>query len=87
MLLEKPKVTPNPFEKRFNIEFPAKYEGDFTLQIIDQLGKTFDIGKRRLKAGGSTVSVDVTKFSIRPGVYFLKIQSDTKTEIIKLVKQ
>ncbi|HKG69866.1 MAG TPA: T9SS type A sorting domain-containing protein, partial [Segetibacter sp.] len=84
---EKSKVTPNPFEKRFNIEFPAKYEGDFTLQIIDPSGKTFDIGKRRVKAGGSNISVDISKFSFKPGIYFLKVQSDSKTEIIKLVKQ
>ncbi|HYO06027.1 MAG TPA: T9SS type A sorting domain-containing protein, partial [Phototrophicaceae bacterium] len=84
---EKSKVTPNPVQRRFNIEFPKNYEGDFTLQIVDQLGKIFDIGKRRLKAGGSTISVDISKFSFKPGVYFLKIQSDKKTEIIKLVKQ
>jgi hypothetical protein len=84
---EKPKVNPNPIEKRFNIGFPAKYEGDFTLQIIDPSGKTFDIGKRRVKAGGSNISVDISRFSFKPGIYFLKIQSDSKTEIIKLVKQ
>ncbi len=83
---EKPKIRPNPVDKRFNIEFPVEYEGDFTLQIIDPLGKTFDIGKRRLKAGGSNVLVDIFSFSFKPGIYFLKIQSETKTEIIKLVK-
>jgi len=84
---EKSKVTPNPVQTRFNIEFPKKYEGDFTLQIVDPSGKTFDIGKRRVKAGGSNISVDISRFSFNPGIYFLKIQSDTKTEIIKLVKQ
>ncbi len=84
---EKPRVNPNPIEKRFSIEFPKSYEGDFTIQIIDPLGKTFDLGKKRLTAGGSNMSADISKFSFKPGIYFLKIQSDTKTEIIKLVKQ
>ncbi len=69
-----------------NIEFPKKYEGDFTLQIIDPLGKVYDLGKRRLKAGGSNISADISHFAFKPGIYFLKIQSDSKTEVIKLVK-
>ncbi|MEJ7681270.1 MAG: T9SS type A sorting domain-containing protein [Segetibacter sp.] len=84
---EKPKVNPNPIQERFGIEFPKNYAGDFTIQIIDPLGKKYEIGKRRLKAGGSYMSLDISNFSFKPGIYFLKIESDTKTEVIKLVKQ
>ncbi|WP_018613132.1 T9SS type A sorting domain-containing protein [Segetibacter koreensis] len=84
---EKPKVNPNPFQKRFNIEFPRTYEGEFTLQIVDALGKVYDLGKRRLKAGGSNLSIDVSRFYFKPGIYFLKIQSDSKLETIKLLIQ
>lgn len=81
------RVAPNPMQKTFTIEFPKSYTGDFTIQIIDPLGKTYDIGKRRLKGGGSTMSADISNLSLKPGVYFLKIQSGLKTEVIKLVRQ
>ncbi len=84
---EKPRVNPNPIQKRFNIEFPKKYEGDFTIQIIDPLGKIYEIGKKRLKAGGSAISFDISSFSFKSGIYFLKIESDTKTEVNKIVIQ
>jgi len=84
---EKPRVNPNPLHNKFNIEFPKSYEGDFTIQIIDPLGKIYEIGKKRLKASGANMLVDISNFSFKPGIYFLKIQSHTKTEVIKLLKQ
>ena len=85
--LEKPKVNPNPIQERFDIEFPKSYEGDFTIQIIDPLGKTYEIGKRRLRAGGSHMSVNISSLSFKSGIYFLKIGSGSRTEVIKLIKQ
>lgn len=85
--LEKPKVYPNPVHKKFNIQFGNKYSGDVNLQIVDAVGKTFEIGKRKLSPGGTTLNVDITSLSLKPGVYFLKISSDTKTELIKLIIQ
>ena len=84
---EKPKVSPNPLYKRLNIGIPAKYEGDFTFEIIDALGKTYEIGKKKLQTGGSEVSFDISGFSFNPGIYFLKVTSNTKMEIIKLFIQ
>jgi hypothetical protein len=85
--LQKIKASPNPIQKGFTIEFPKDYEGDFTIQIIDPSGRKYDIGKRRLKAGGSGIPIDISRFAFKSGIYFLKIQSDTKTEVIKLLKQ
>ena len=85
--LEKPKVYPNPAHKKFNVQFGNKYVGDVTLQIVDAVGKTFELGKRKLKPGGTILDVDITNLSLRAGVYFLKITSDTKTELVKLVIQ
>ncbi len=85
--LEKPKVYPNPLHKKFNIQFGNKYTGDVTLQIVDVVGKTFEIGKHKLKPGGTIINADITNLSLKPGVYFLKINSDTKTELLKLIVQ
>jgi hypothetical protein len=83
---EKIKVHPNPVQKRFNIEFPANYQGDFSIQINDLHGITYDIGKTRLKGEGSTMEIDISKLSLRAGMYFLKVTSgDKKAEVLKLI--
>lgn len=78
---------PNPLKKRFNIKFPDSYEGDFSIEIADQSGRVYNVGKTKVLTGGSTAEVDISKFSLRSGVYFLKIHSSTKNEEIKLIIQ
>ncbi len=85
--IESPKVFPNPFHNKLNIQFPNKYPENVTLRIIDAVGKTFDLGKRKLAPGTTNVNIDIANLSLKPGVYFLKINSDIKTDLIKLIVQ
>jgi hypothetical protein len=83
---EKTKVYPNPLHNRFNIEFPSTYKGNFTIQIIDQLGKVYEVRQSKLKPGGTNMEVDISNLFLKAGIYSLRIQSDTrKTEVIKLI--
>ncbi len=84
---ERPKVYPNPVHKRFNMQFPPQYQGIVTLQIADAVGKTVQLGKYQLKPGGTNIEVNVSNLSLKPGAYFLKINSETKTEVMKLIVQ
>lgn len=84
---EKPKIYPNPAYKRFNLQFPRNYEGNVILQIADAVGKSYQIGKYQLKAGGSNIDINLSNLSLKSGTYFLKINSETKTEVIKLIIQ
>lgn len=82
----KVKAYPNPLQKKFKMEFSARYAGDCHLQIIDALGRTYEMGKMTLPAGGSIMEADISKLSLKPGFYYLRILSaNTKPEIIKLV--
>lgn len=83
--LNKSRIYPNPLDKRFNIKFPVSYSGLFSIQIMDQSGRIFDMGKIRVERGGSDVNIDISKLSLRPGIYFLRITSDTKSEEMKLI--
>lgn len=83
--IEKARISPNPVFKRFNLYFPKRYEGDFTLQIVDPVGRTYQLGNINLKKGGSSIEMNISKLYLKSGVYFLKITSAaTKSEIIKL---
>lgn len=84
--LEKAKIYPNPIQKALNIQFPVKYAGDYNLQIVDALGNVYEIGEMKLPKGGSNMEVDISRFSLKPGFYYLRILSQkTKPELIKLV--
>jgi len=84
----KTKVYPNPINKNFSVEFPKNYKGDFNLQIIDPIGKIYDLGKSKLRAEVYTMKIDISKLSLKPGIYFLRIYSDAKeTETTKLIIQ
>ncbi len=83
---EKAKVYPNPLHKKFTIDFPTTYKGNYTIQIVDQLGKVNRIGQTNLKAGGTSMEVDISNLSLKAGIYFLRIISNSKkSEIIKLI--
>ena len=85
--LEKPRIYPNPLRNKFNVQFPVEYAGDIILQIVDPIGKTFDIGSYQLRPGGSRIEVNISNLSLKSGIYFLKINSEVKTELIKLIIQ
>jgi len=83
--LNKPIVYPNPSKANFNIRFPVNYEGNMNFIIIGQAGVTYNIGKVKVERGGSTISLDISKYSLLPGLYFLKIQSETVNDEVKLI--
>lgn len=84
--LKKPVVFPNPFTAKFNIKFPESYKGNMSFKITGQAGATYNIGNLKIERG-STIGIDVSKFSLVPGVYYLKIKSEIVNDEIKLLKQ
>ena len=86
--LKKLSVYPNPVRNALNIQFPTDYKGNFNLQILDATGKTYEIGKVRLQTGGSNTQVNLSRLSLKPGLYYLRVVSDVRpVEAIKLIVQ
>ncbi|HEX8675613.1 MAG TPA: malectin domain-containing carbohydrate-binding protein, partial [Segetibacter sp.] len=84
--LSKVRAYPIPLQKTLKIQFPSDYKGNTGLQILDALGRTYEIGKVNLQPGGSNMEVNISKFSLKPGYYYLKITSDVRpVEVIKLI--
>ena len=82
------KAYPNPLQKTLKLEFPATYEGNYNLQIVDVAGRTFEIGRIRLPKGGSNLETDLSKFALKPGFYYLKIIAENKKPVlIKLIAE
>jgi len=82
---KKARIYPNPVHKMLRVQFPANYSGSSILQIADAAGRIYEIGKTQLQPGGSNIAVNISNLSLKPGFYYLKILSATKTDIIKLI--
>ena len=86
IISKKPIAYPNPLKTNLNIKLPASYEGNFNFEIYNEAGINYNLGTSRIVHGSSTISFDLSKISLRPGVYFLKIKSETVSDQIKLIK-
>jgi N-acetylneuraminic acid mutarotase len=82
--LKKPLVFPNPLQKQFKITFPDTYRGNFSFAIVSTTGKIYNLGRIRIQPD-ATINMDISRFSLAQGVYFLKINSETINEKIKLI--
>jgi hypothetical protein len=84
--LDKVRAYPNPVQGPLKLVFSDKYKGNCSLQILDAEGRSYDLGKYKIPAGGCTTEVDIKKLSLKPGFYYLKVVSETKAaELIKLI--
>ncbi len=88
MNIMKPTVYPNPLQNFFHIRFPAYYAGKYHMQMIDVEGRIYELGNAVLQSGGTDLKIDISKMSMKPGLYFLRIISDSKpTDVLKLIIQ
>lgn len=83
--INKARIYPNPVQKRLMVQFPAKYLGNTNLQLTDVSGRLYNLGTVNLPAGGSTKEIDISKLSLKPGFYYLKVFSLTTSDILKLI--
>jgi len=84
---ERPIVFPNPSKGIFNLQFPDHFEGLTSIDIYDQAGRIYNIDKIRVPHGGLDVLINVSKFKLKPGVYYLRIKGSEQTEQFPIIIQ
>jgi hypothetical protein len=56
------------------------------LQLIDALGRIYELGKTKLPKGTSHLQINIGGSSLKPGFYFLRANTrSSKPELIKLI--
>ena len=76
------QIFPNPFHNNFEFILPSDYKKNFEYSIIDTKGITV-ISKRQLNTNTQLVNLK----NLSSGVYFIRMQDETKTIIRKILKQ
>ncbi len=85
---QKPGIYPNPLRDNFTLQFPEKYQGIYHIQLMDMIGRRYDLGETRINTGGSRMNINIAKLALKPGVYFLRINSTAdKADVLKLMIQ
>ena len=82
------KIFPNPIHKTFKIEFPEKFKGNTSVQLIDMVGRIYHIGKTQITGSKQVMNIDISTLALNPGMYFLKIDSEgKKAGVFKVIVQ
>lgn len=78
-------IFPNPTSSHlgFNVEYFAVEDGDLEITIIDVHGRMLDKNSVGIGSGMNVVKYDTNK--LRAGVYFVRTQHGSQTDVVKLV--
>lgn len=84
----KPTLYPNPSHRIFHLQFPENYQGKYRLQMIDPVGRLYELGTAILQRGGSVITIDICRMPLKRGLYFIRIFADARsTDVLKLLVQ
>ena len=77
-------VYPNPFSSKFTVAVDEEKQGNVTVSLFDTYGnRVLIMNHPGLEAGRQFISVDAA--NLAPGMYFCRIQTESSTEIKKVI--
>jgi hypothetical protein len=84
--LEAVTVFPNPFTEQVSISIPAINNAQAEISIIDMQGKLISNQSYNLNEGSNII--DLNNFTnMKPGIYFIKINTMDESKVMKVMKQ
>ena len=78
-------IFPNPFSDQLNLTIQASGNEAATISLYDVTGKL--LMKRQLQINAGTANITIDAAHLSSGLHFLKLQSASKAQTVKLVKQ
>ncbi len=79
-------VYPNPFNNQLNIELTAATKGSANIEIKDITGKTVFANKYDVLSGSSILHISGIP-ALHTGFYFVSVELNGTTKVIKLTKE
>jgi hypothetical protein len=77
---------PNPFNSTTSIPFTLQHNGQITLTIHDQLGRTVSqLDHGFMPAGSHNVLLDASELSLTSGIYFIRLTAEGESHGQKIV--
>lgn len=80
-------VKPQPFSSHLDLSFSANQRGTATVTLQDLTGRTFFSRELGVEEGVNAIRLDDLGAGLTNGVYILKLDMGTQTEIKRIMKQ
>ena len=86
-LSERIRITayPNPATDHFNLRFDDAEKGDYTINVIDPVGRSIYSGSLSLSNTSANTTISVTNWA--SGLYFAQIENDGAYRMMAISKQ
>ncbi|MBU6343195.1 MAG: T9SS type A sorting domain-containing protein, partial [Bacteroidetes bacterium] len=81
------KVNPNPFSGETQVNVELSKSEKVKISILDDLGRIVSAFESSMVAGANQLTLSSSLFKDTAGIFFLKVQTASDTQTIKLIKQ
>ncbi len=79
-------IYPNPNSGIFNLDFYWNSDQNVKAHIVDLTGKKIELDlNSELKKGRNTIQINIDKYNLNNGLYFLKLESSEKYHLEKFI--
>lgn len=81
----KAQVWPNPATSEFSVKVDNNYKGTMLLQILNASGAA--VKEQQVQKNQESMAVRFSAMGMKPGLYYVKVQTGAKVEMLKLMIQ
>ncbi|MES2734572.1 MAG: Ig-like domain-containing protein [Bacteroidota bacterium] len=77
---------PNPFDNMLTLQWAEQPKQAVSVSLIDSYGRVRHQQATQLTSGQRQLTVDVSPASLPGGIYYVRVQSDNRQQVIRLMK-
>ncbi|KAA6438411.1 DNRLRE domain-containing protein [Dyadobacter flavalbus] len=78
-------IYPNPVRTQFTLNIGNQHQEGVSLQLFNEAGRAYNIKTTELLHAGTKAEISIADLSLNEGIYLLKVQSVSKSEVLKVV--
>ena len=78
-------IYPNPVRTRFMLQVGNQHQEDVSLQLVSEAGRIYPVRTNEVLHAGTKAEINIADLALNEGIYLLKVQSVSKSEILKVM--
>ncbi|KAA6438413.1 DNRLRE domain-containing protein [Dyadobacter flavalbus] len=78
-------IYPNPVRTHFTLHVGNQHQEAIALQLFNEAGRAYNIKTHESLHAGTKAEISIADLSLNEGIYLLKVQSVSKSEVLKVV--
>lgn len=78
-------IYPNPVRTQFTLQVGNQHQEAVSLQLVNEAGRIYPVKTNEVLHAGTKAEVNIADLALHEGVYLLKVQSVSRSEILKVL--